>query len=443
MSGTPKSLPVVIVGGGVAGLAAGTRLAAEGQRVCVLEAAPALGGRARSFIDRTTHDAVDNGQHALMGCYEEFLALLERIGQADSLTKGTPRIPLWSAEKGIQALDCPRLPAPLHFAAGLLRYRQLSLRERLSVAWAGHKLVNRPQGNATVTQMLDAAGQTRRQRDVFWDPVVWATLNAPPEQASAGLLAAVVQRALMGSYDESRFLLPRVPLSDLYADPARKFIEERGGEVRCRTRVEQIVTEGGLVVHAQGETIEAAAVILAVPPLALSRIGPATIHPDPALHQVTPIVSTTLWLERPLADDIPDFLGLVDCETHWMFRVDRLHAGSHEDRAQGERIACVRSGAIEWTQVPRPEIARRVWEDVQRAIPSARGIKLAHSLVVKELSATLAPDPGLQSLRPELETGIPGVWRAGDWVNTGLPATLESAALSGHRAAERYMGELG
>jgi squalene-associated FAD-dependent desaturase len=437
--------PIVIVGGGVAGLAAGTKLAQAKLPVCVLEAGPALGGRARSFIDQTTCDAVDNGQHALMGCYDEFLALLERVGQTNALTEGAPRIPLWSAERGIHALDCPRLPAPLHFAVGLLRYRQLSVRERLSVALAGHRLVNQPQGDATVSEMLDAAGQNARQRNAFWDPVVWATLNAPPNQASAALLAAVVQRALMGSYDESRFLLPRVPLSELYADPACKFIEERGGEVRCRTRVDEIDTEGGLCVRSQGEKLPAAAVILAVPPVALSRIGPAKLHPDPALHAVTPIVSTTLWLDRPLKDEVPDFLGLVESETHWLFRVDRLHAAKREDSStaqDGERIACVRSGATDWAQMPRPEIAERVWRDVQRAIPSCKETQVSHSLVVKELAATLSPEPQLQALRPGLETGIPGVWRAGDWTNTGLPATLESAALSGHRAADQCLREL-
>lgn len=440
-----QSLPIVIIGGGVAGLAAATRLAEANQTVCVLESGPVLGGRARSFIDRTTCDAVDNGQHALMGCYDEFLELLQRIGRQDALTDGAPRIPLWSTDRGIHALDCPRLPAPLHFAAGLLRYKQLSVRERLSTALAGHRLVTQPQGDATVTAVLDAARQNTRQRRAFWDPIVWATLNSSPERASAALLATVVKRALMGSFDDSRFLLPRVPLSELYADPARKFIEERGGEVRCRTHVDEIVTKGGLAVRAGGERLAAAAVILAVPPAALSKIGPAALHPDPSLHRVTPIVSTTLWLDRNLGSDVPDFLGLIDSETHWLFRVDRLHAAPRSNSSptpEGERIACVRSGAQDWVHLPRPEIAERVWRDIQRAVPSSRGACVAHSLVVKEVAATLAPEPALQALRPGPETEIPHVWRAGDWTSTGLPATLESAALSGHLAADLCLGEL-
>ncbi len=441
---TPDSKPVIVVGGGVAGLAAASHLAEAGRRVLVLEAGPALGGRARSFIDRTTRDAVDNGQHALMGCYTEFLALLERIGRRDALTIGEPRIPFWSEEHGLRDFACPAIPAPLHFAAGLLRYRQLPFRDRVSIARAGRKLVRGVPDHWTVDHWLDEAHQGRAARDRFWDPVIRATLNADPAGSSAALLATVVQRALLGSYEDSCFLLPALPLSDLYAEPARKFIEERGGEVRCRSAADAILTEPRLAVHTQGETLPAAAVVVAVPPAALARMEPATLHPASALAQSTPIVSGTLWVDRVASNEIPPFLGLIDRETQWLFRVDRLH----RDRAvradagvDGERIACVRSGADDWSDLPRKEVARRMWQDVQEALPSLRGAKLLHSLVVKEVSATLAPEPALQPLRPGAATPIPDVWLAGDWTDTGLPATLEGAAQSGHVAARRILGE--
>ena len=163
---TPQR-PVVVVGGGVSGLAAASRLAEAGRRVLLLEAGPALGGRARSFVDRTTGCAVDNGQHALMGCYTEFLSLLDRVGQRHALTIGEPRIPFWSAAGGIREFACPRLPAPLHFAAGLLRYGHLSIRERLSVAFAGRQWVTLSPGERTVAEQLDAMGQGANARSAF------------------------------------------------------------------------------------------------------------------------------------------------------------------------------------------------------------------------------------------------------------------------------------
>ena len=442
---TSDPMPVVVIGGGVAGLAAASRLAEAGRRVVVLEAGPALGGRARSFIDRVTRDAVDNGQHALMGCYTEFLALLERIGRRDALTIGEPRIPFWSEERGIRDFACPPIPAPLHFAAGLLRYGQLPFRERLSIARAGRKLGRGIPGEWTVDRWLDEANQSPVARARFWDPVVRATLNAAPAQSSAALLATVVQRALLGSYDDSCFLLPALPLSDLYAEPARKFIEERGGEIRCRAAADAIVTEPQLAVRTQGETLSAAAVVVAVSPMALARMEPATLHPPSALSQSTPIVSGTLWIDRALGDDVPSFLGLIDRETQWLFRVDRLHqsrASRNDSGVDGERIACVRSGANDWSDLPREEVARRMWRDVRAVVPSLRGANLLHTLVVKEGAATLAPEPALQPLRPGAVTPIPGVWLAGDWTDTGLPATLEGAAQSGHVAARRILGEV-
>lgn len=439
-----REKPVVVVGGGVAGLAAATRLAGSGRRVLVLEAGPALGGRARSFIDRFSRDAIDNGQHALMGCYTEFLELLERIGRRDALALGEPRIPFWSAERGIREFACPRIPAPLHFGAGLLRYGQLSLRERISVARAGQKLVQGVPGDWTVDEWLDKACQGQRARAAFWNPVVWATLNATPARSSAVLLAAVVKRALLGSYEDSCFLLPALPLSELYAEPARKFIEERGGEVRCRAAAEAIVSVPELAVCSQGERIPAASVVIAIAPAALARMEPVALRPPEALRQSTPIVSGTLWLDRPLGDDVPVFLGLIDRETQWLFRVDRLQRGGSihgAEAANGERIACVRSGATDWVQLPRAEVAARMWRDVQEALPSVQGTRLKHSLVVKETAATLAPEPALQPLRPSARTDIPGVWLAGDWTDTGLPATLEGAAQSGHVAARFILGE--
>ncbi len=436
---------VVVVGGGVAGVAAATALATAGLPVTLLEAAPSLGGRARSFVDRATGDAVDNGQHALMGCYGAFLALLARVGRRGDLYERALDVPLWDEARGLQRLACPRLPAPLHFAAGVLRFRHLSPGERVSALRAGRALVARYGTGgahcegATVARALAELGQGHGARRALWDPLAWATLNADPERASARLLAAVVERALLGSRAASRFLLPAVPLSELYAEPARKYVEERGGTVRCRASADALVLEHGRVsgVRTGGETLPAAAVVLAVPPAPARRLlsPPLAALVPSALDRATPIVSVTLWLDRPIGG--PDFVGLLGTETQWIFRVDRIHRpadGRADDRAPA-RLACVRSGASDWVERPTREIAEIALREAGRALPEARNALLRHSLVVKEVAATLAPDPELQPLRPAATLPVPNAFLAGDWTATGLPATLEGAALSGHRAA--------
>ena len=429
---------VVVVGGGVAGVAAATALAERGVRVTLLEAAPALGGRARSFVDRTTRDSVDNGQHALMGAYVEFLHLLQRVGRRDALVERELDVPFWDAARGTRSLSCPALPAPLHFAAGLLRYGHLPLGARLSALLAGQRLVRRFAGpdsrhaDVTVARALTELGQGPAARRALWDPLTWATLNADPERASARLLAAVVKRALLGTRQASRFLLPAVPLSDLYAEPGRKYVEGRGGTVRCRAPVEELFLEGrrAVGVRVGGERIEAGALVVALPPAALRRLAPPELSPPEALLQATPIVSVTLWLDRAVAG--PAFLGLLGTDTQWVFQVGRLHG---EPEKAPARLACVRSGADAWMSRPPREIVETVHREVSKALPDVTRARLVNALVVKEVAATLAPDPALQPLRPSLETPFENVFRAGDWIDTGLPATIESAALSGHRAA--------
>ena len=429
---------VVVIGGGVAGIAAASALAERGVRVTLLEAAPTLGGRARSFVERTTRDSIDNGQHALMGAYVEFLHLLQRVGRREALVERDLDVPFWDAVRGTRSLACPALPAPLHFAVGLLRYGHLPRAARLSALLAGQRLVRRFGGSdprhpdVTVARALSALGQGSAARRALWDPLTWATLNADPERASARLLAVVVERALLGTREASRFLLPAVPLSELYAEPGRKYVEGRGGSVRCRAPVEQLLVDGrrAVAVRVGAERIEADAVVLALPPAALRRLGPPELAPPEALLAATPIVSVTLWLDRPVAG--PEFLGLLGSETQWVFHVGRLH---REPETAPARLACVRSGADAWLDRPPREIVAVVHREVSAALPDAARARLVNALVVKEVAATLAPDPALQPLRPGLETPLENVFRAGDWIDTGLPATLESAALSGHRAA--------
>ncbi|MBI3767608.1 MAG: FAD-dependent oxidoreductase [Deltaproteobacteria bacterium] len=438
---------VIVIGGGFAGLAAGVALAAEGVRVTVLEKRPFLGGRAYSYTDAATGETIDNGQHAMMGCYHHMFRFLERIGASDKLAiQSGLRVPMLDAERGRGVITCPALPNPLHMAAGVLGYRLLDLGDRARVLVGGLRLLAMKRrcdprlATLTVDAVLDLLRQPQATRRAFWYPVAIATLNEDPALASADLLAEVMVRAFFSGKENARFVLARVGLSDLYTVDARRFIEERGGRVETKAHVVGIGVRAGEVTHLElrdGRRMTAHAYVSAVPPQGLFPILPLAIRRDlPALGAIerlasSPIVSVHVWFDRPLLRD--DFIGFVGTQTHWCFNRDKI---TGRDPRGGSYLTFVSSGARAIVDLEADAIVAATLADVRHLLPGAAAATVRHTQVVKEKFATMSPTIEAERLRPTAATPLPNFFLAGDWTATGLPATIESAVQSGHRAAE-------
>src|SRR6202022_2654405 len=295
---------VVVIGGGFAGLSAAVALAGRGFRVTVLEGKPALGGRAYSFADAETGDFVDNGQHVLMGCYVETLKFLERIGASSQLVFHRDlAIEMLQRDGAAGILKTARLPGPLHMTAALMRYRLLTLRERLSAMVAGLRMLRMRRydrarlGRATVKTLMDVLGQGERARRCFWYPLAIATLNEDPELASAALLAEVLKRAFFSRRSDSAFVYAKVGLSDLYCPGSVRIIEQSGGVV------ETLEFGEGSVIGVRlrdGRRLQAANFIAAVAPAQLVRLLPEWAGADPFfahLGEITssPIICVHAW----------------------------------------------------------------------------------------------------------------------------------------------------
>ncbi|MEW6267883.1 MAG: FAD-dependent oxidoreductase, partial [Thermodesulfobacteriota bacterium] len=249
---------VAVIGGGFAGLSAGVALAEAGHEVVVLEARRRLGGRAYSFRDAATGTTVDNGQHAMMGCYTHTLAFLDRIGAADRVVRQRDLlVEMRDPRRGVAAIRAPGLPGPLHVLGGLLRYRFLSRGERLRALVAGLRVMALRRRRApllreaTVAELLRALGQSRNACESFWYPLAVATCNETPERAAAAPFAEVLALGFFGSRADSQFVFARVGLSELYTDAARSRIEGRGG------RVELGAPAGALEVDGDGQRVRA------------------------------------------------------------------------------------------------------------------------------------------------------------------------------------------
>ena len=432
---------VVIIGGGFAGLTAGVRLSQRGYEVLVLDRRNHLGGRAYSFIDSKTGDVVDNGQHLFMGCYHHTISFLETIGRLDRLMfQARPRVDFLDRTHGFTSFDCPPLPAPLNVLAGLVRMKGLSAGDKLRAFNVGRAIKSNGRflpDSLTVDQWLGELGQSERIRKRFWNPMVIATLNQSPDIASARMLKVVLKEAFGGDSTSANIGISRVGLSDLYTDGAVDFIKSKGGDVQTGAQVQRLIIERGRVFAVElkdGERIEADYFISAVPPSALFAILPDELKNKEfaSLESLgsSPIVSINLWFDRPVIDR--EFVGLIGTRSQWIFNKDLILPSEH----QSNQIAVIISAARDYVDWTKSELVEMAIGDLHDLLPESRKAEVLHSVIVKEREATLSHTLETDRFRLGPLTSIPNLILAGDWTDTGLPATIESAVMSGDVAAQ-------
>jgi len=439
---------VVIIGGGFAGLSAGVALAGRGFRVALLEAKPALGGRAYSFTDPESEDFVDNGQHVLMGCYRETLDFLGKIGTRDRLiVHRNLEIEMLDGPGRRAVLRTAPIPGPLHMAAGILGYRHLGIRQRFGVIRAGSRMMylrrfdHKRLARMSVAELMDVTGQGARARQCFWYPLAIATLNEDPELASAALLAEVMKRAFFSRRIDSAFVYSTVGLSDLYCGAARAFIEKHDGVVADRSIADGFDIDAAGSIAAvrlrDGRRLRAASFIAAVPPHQFLKLLPEGLIADPFFSRIgslksSPIICAHVWLDREVTRSA--FVGFIGTTTQWLFNKRRIFS-QHGARHPGY-LSFVISGARNLADRSNEELLEIVMHDLRAMIPAARQAQIVKALVLKEKHATMAPDPLSDMNRPPTATPAANLFLAGDWIQTRLPATIESAVASGHAAAK-------
>jgi hydroxysqualene dehydroxylase len=408
----------VVVGGGLAGLAAALDLVDAGHDVALLEARPTLGGAVQTLPEREgdPSPAPDNGQHIALGCFTEYVRFLGRIGQADSVRRTPLRLPV-VAPDGKVATVAPG-------ARALLRYRHLSLADRLAVARATRALARlepEEHDDETFAALLRRFGQSDAAIERFWDVFMRPALNLRSEEASAALALFTVKTALLGPREASDLVLPVTPLGRMHGDAAGRTLAAAGAEVRTRARI--VALEERAAVVADGERVEGDAFVVAVPPEESARL---LDEAEPRLAD-SPIVSVHMLFDRRILP-VP-LAALLGAAAHWVF--DRGLLTGREPET-GQYLTVVSSGAPELAATRGRALVELMAEELTARLGRA---ELVWSRVSREPAATFAGRPGTARLRARAETARPSVVRAGAWTATGWPATMEGAVRSGRRAA--------
>jgi hydroxysqualene dehydroxylase len=421
--------PVVIVGGGLSGLAAAVDLGAAGVPVLLLEQKPAAGGRVRSYTDPTTGDTIDNGQHLLIAGYERTFAYLDRIG-ARHLTATQPRpvLPFHHPDRGFVEFKLPALPAPWHLLWGIFTTPLLNSSDRIRLLRAGRALRRfEAAPGDTIARWLDVQHQSAEARRCFWEPLAVAIMNEQMDRAPASVFLRTIRTAFLDHWSRSALVFPQAGLSAVFVDPACAFIERHGGAVRCAADVVSLQTGGALVSSVTlkgGEQIPCSAVILAVPPARMISLWPADIPLPGNVNlmlpsAVSPIISIHLWFDHPFMDR--DVLGLIGRRVHWIFRKDH-------------HLSATISAAYALVGLSNEELVDIAVEDFRTVFGAAVGLPV-HAVVLREKRATFSATPENEGCRPGPITAAKNLLLAGDWTDTGLPATIEGAIQSGQLCA--------
>ena len=431
---------VVVIGGGFAGIAAAVALTKAGRRVILIDARPRLGGRASTIVDRATGEPVDNGQHVLFGCYRETLDLLRELGRIDAVhIQPALYVPFIGPDGVRRDLRCANLPAPFNLAAGLLRWSALDTRDRIAAAKLALALRTRranPRDEETVSAWLARMGQTRRLRGWLWEPLAVAALNEAPGIAAASMFAPVLREMFGADRTAASLVLPKAPLGELYAEPAHRYLAARGAAVHLGRPARITHGADGFHVRAGDERWVVRDVVSAVPwhnlptlfdplPDALAPIA-AAAEAMPAV----PIVTVNLWYDAPILD-VP-FVGLIGRTAQWVFDRRALTG------AAASHVSVITSAAAGLSERDDRAIIELIQSDLAATIPAAAAARVTRATVIREKQATFSVRPGSPA-RPVERTPLPGFFLAGDWLETGLPGTIEGAVRSGNRAATELL----
>ncbi len=451
---------VIVIGGGLAGLAASVALAQAGVKVALLESRPRLGGRASSFEDAATGELIDNCQHVAMGCCTNFrhfcrvtgLGVFFRdeehltfVGPPDPSGRQSPEFCRFAAT--------PFVPAPFHLGRALWGLGYLSFRDKFAIARGLLSLraaQPRHSDRTTIGEWLDHQRQPASAIEYFWSVVLVSALSESLDRISLAAARKVFVDGFLTNREGWKVSLPMVPLDELYSETLSQWLAAHDVDVRLKMGVERLIMADGAISAVElrnGERLAARQFVLAVPQQRALSLLPESIRTLPQFAAIerletAPIASVHLWFDRPIT--LLPHAVLVGRLSQWVFnRGQKSEVRGQSKGAHQFYYQVVISNAREMAEHSQSDVVAEVVAELKAIWPWAADAELRHSRVIIEHHAVFSPLPGSEELRPHQQSPIENLQLAGDWTRTGWPATMEGAVRSGFLAAENVLSNLG
>ena len=430
-------------------MSAACALAEAGYRVQLVERRGYLGGRASSYLHPGVNEVIDNCQHVLFGCCTNMLAFYRRIGVENKI-HWTRQMTMIEPGGRRSLLGPSPLPAPLHGLPRLLSAKAFTRDDKLALA-RGFRAMMKPipsDSTESLADWLRRHQQTPGAVERFWRLVIASALNADLDAIAVPYAAKVIRELFMNSAQAGAMGMSSVPLSELYAGAAQ-FLKDKGAELHLNTNVESAEWDEEVsqwTVSTRISPLISDYLVIALPFEAMQKLLP---HVSPAAHVEElarqaeafthwPICSVHLWFDRPITD-LPHAV-LLDREIHWMYNKSVLQPWR---KHKGSYLELVQSASRRFAALERQQAIDQALSELTEFFPAVRDAKLEKAALIKEVRATFGVPPGIDSQRPSAISPWPNCYLAGDWISTGWPSTMESAARSGHIAADELCaGEL-
>ncbi len=418
---------VIVIGGGLAGLASAAALGQSGFQVDLFEARGFLGGRATSYpVPGDSTEVIDNCQHVLLRCCVNLMDFYGRLGVADRIEFHKQ---FFFMEPGgrTSVLQAGGLPAPLHFTGSFWDLTFLGAADKLAIAralWAirGEHGRRKDLDHITMLDWLREKRQTERAIRRFWNQVLVSAVNEDLDRVAASHGFQVFWLGFLARSNAYEMGIPAVPLGDLYGPEGWKRIPNV--RMHPRAPVERVIAKDGTIrgVIAAGEEHSADYYVSALPFERLPAVIPELdLNLEGFAH--SPITGIHLWFDRSITD-LPH-ATLLDRTIQWMF-----------NKSRGRYVQLVVSASRSLVEMPRADVIALALRELAEFFPIAQEAKLEKAHVVKEIRATFSARPGLEQLRPISTTRFQNLFLAGDWTRSGWPPIMESAVRSGYLAAE-------